>query len=100
MRNFNSLVDAIDTYEKEGYIEDFDLKEDYLSCRNYEYKLYHDQFTIDEYYRFEDDSSADQQSIIYAISSETFKLKGILISGHSIYSDPVSEQMLVKLKFK
>lgn len=100
MRNFNSLVDAINAYENEGYIEDFDLKEDFLSCRNYEYKLYPDQFTIDEFYRFEDDSSADEQSIIYAISSETYKLKGLMISGHSIYSEPISEQMLLKLKFR
>lgn len=100
MRNFNSLVDAISEYEKEGYVEDFDLRLDHLSSRNYEYKIHPDEFAIDEFYRFEDDSSADEQSIIYAISSDKYRLKGLLISGHSIYSEPISDEMLLKLRIR
>jgi hypothetical protein len=98
MDNFNSLIDAINTYRNQGYTEDFNLKKSCLECRNSQYKIFHNEFAIDKFYRFEGDSNPDDQSIIYAISSEKYKLKGILINSYGIYSEPISDEMLNKLK--
>jgi hypothetical protein len=98
MDNFNSLIDAISTYRMQGYIEDFNLKQSCLECRNSQYKIFHNEFVIDKFYRFEADTSPEDQSIIYAISSEKYQLKGILINSYGIYSEPISDEMLNKLK--
>ncbi|MBC7846936.1 MAG: phosphoribosylpyrophosphate synthetase [Flavobacterium sp.] len=98
MRNFDSLIDAINQLKIDGYTEDFNLKSSHLACSSVQNKIFHDEFVIDEYYRFEDDTSADEQAIIYAISSDKYKLKGILINGYSIYSESISDEMMTKLK--
>ena len=100
MKYFESLIDAIGHYREQGYIENFNLSQDYLECNKHKFKISHTEFKIDEFYRFEDDSSSDQQSMIYAISSDKYGLKGTLIDGHSIYSEPISDQMLRKLQMR
>lgn len=100
MESFDSLIDAIAQYRNEKYIEDFNLKANCLECRNGKYQIFHDDFIIDKYYRFESDSSPEDQSIIYAISSDKFDLKGILINGYSIYSESLTDEMLDKLNSK
>lgn len=100
MKYFESLIDAIGHYQQQGYIENFNLTQDHLECIKHKFKINHAEFKIDEFYRFEDDSSADQQSIIYAISSDKYGLKGTLIDGYSIYSEPISDQMLRKLQMR
>lgn len=98
VENFNSLIDAIEYYRKQGYVEDFNLKQNCLECRNGQFKVFHDEFNIDKFYRFEEDTNPDDQSIIYAISSEKYDLKGILINSYSIYSESITDEMLNKLK--
>jgi hypothetical protein len=98
MRNFTSLIDAINQYKSEGYTEDFNHKQNCLVCRNNQYKIFHNEFVIEEFYRFEADTSPEDESIIYAIISEKLKLKGILINSYGIYSEPISDEMLNKLK--
>ncbi|NRS87803.1 hypothetical protein HNQ02_000710 [Flavobacterium sp. 7E] len=100
MDNFDSLIDAIEQYRIEGFAEDFNLKANCLECRNGAFQVFHTDFAIDKYYRFESDSSADDESIIYAISSDKFDLKGILINGYGIYSEGITDEMLHKLNMK
>jgi hypothetical protein len=38
------------------------------------------------------------EAILYAISSLKGK-KGILINGYGIYSDPITDEMIAKLKY-
>ena len=98
MNNYENLIDAISGLKKLDYIENFNLKQDCIECRNGEYKVFHNEFIIDSYYRFEGDSNPEDQSIIYAISSDKYNLKGVLINSYGIYSEPVSDEMLSKLQ--
>ena len=100
MINYENLVDAIKGLNKLGYIENFNLKQNCIECRNSEYIIFHNEFEIDEYFRFEGDSNPEDQSIIYAISSDKYKLKGILINSYGIYSETISDEMLDKLKIR
>ena len=65
---------------------------------SHQYVEGHDEFVVDKYFRFDVSSDAADQSIIYAISSEKYELKGILINAYGIYTEPVTNEMLNKLK--
>jgi hypothetical protein len=97
MEQYANLIEAIEGLRKEGYTEDFNLQQHCLECRNRQYRIFHDEFIVDKYFRFDVSSDAADQSIIYAISSEKHDLKGILINAYGIYSEPVTNEMLNKL---
>ena len=99
MQQYSNLVEAINGLRKEGYVEDFNLKAECLECRERQYKIFHDEFEIDKYFRFDVSSDAADQSIIYAISSEKYGLKGIMINSYGTYSESITNEMLNKLKF-
>ncbi|MEZ4880493.1 MAG: phosphoribosylpyrophosphate synthetase [Chitinophagales bacterium] len=100
MEAYNNIVEAISALKQQGYTEDFNLKQNCLECSNGSYKVFHNEFEIDKSFRFEaDDSSPDGESILYAISSNKYQIKGIMINAYSIYSDDIADEMLEKLKF-
>ena len=100
MKSYNNLVEGLNDLKKQGYVEDFNLKENCLECRNGQYKVFHDAFEIDKWFRIEgDDSSAESSSILYAISSKKHNLKGTMVNAYGIYSDRIADEMLSKLKF-
>lgn len=98
--NFDNLVEGINGLKKQGYVEDFNLKQNCLECRGGEYKVFHNEFEIDHYFRFEGDSSPEDSSILYAISSDKYKLKGVLINSYGIYSEDITDEMLNRLNFR
>lgn len=100
MAEYNTLSEGIDILRKEGYTEDFNLKQNCLECCNGEYSIFHDEFKIDKVYRYEGDSNPDDEAILYAISSDKYKLKGVLVNGYGISSDDVTDEMLAKLKVR
>jgi hypothetical protein len=97
MQQYSNLIEAIDGLRMEGYVEDFNLQQHCLECRDRQYQIFHDEFVVDKYFRFDVSSDAADQSIIYAISSEKYELKGILINAYGIYTEPVTNEMLSKL---
>ncbi len=100
MESYNNLVEGINDLKKQGYIEDFNLKENCLECRNGQYKVFHNEFEIDKWFRIEgDDSSADNSSILYAISSKKYNMKGTMVNAYGMYSSSIADEMLSKLKF-
>ena len=98
MQQYSNLIEAINGLRKEGYTEDFNLQQHCLECRNRKYKIFHDEFVVDKYFRFDVSSDAADQSIIYAISSAKYGVEGILINAYGIYAEPVTNEMLSKLK--
>lgn len=100
MENYSNLIEAINGLKKQGYTEDFNLHQNCIACRNGHYKIFHNEFVVDKYFRFENDTDPSDQSIIYAITSEKYKLKGILINAYGIYSDDITNEMLDTLKIK
>jgi hypothetical protein len=98
MEHYDNLIDAIKNLRIQGYVEDFNLKQNCLECRNSEYKIFHNEFSIDKSFRFESNSDPDEESIIYAISADSYQLKGILINGYGTSSETLTNEMLDKLK--
>ena len=98
MQQYSNLIDAITGLRKEGYTEDFNLQQRCIECRDRQYKIFHNEFEVDKYFRFDVNSDASDQSIIYAVSSDKHGVKGILINAYGIYSEPITNEMLGKLR--
>ncbi len=57
-----------------------------------------EDFKIVKVYRFEGASNPDDQSVLYAISSSKFEVKGVLVNGYGISADIVTDAIIAKLK--
>ncbi|KIC03289.1 phosphoribosylpyrophosphate synthetase [Flavobacterium sp. JRM] len=98
METYDTLIEGIDALRAQGYVEDFNLKQNCIECRNGKYKIFHEEFVINKSFYFDVNEDPSDQSILYAIESEKYNLKGILINGYGIYSDDITNEMLNKLK--
>jgi hypothetical protein len=96
--SYGTLSETINGLKNEGYTLDFNVRQKYVYCRVLNTKLSPDDFEIDKIYRFEGESNPDDQSILYAISSVKYNVKGILINGYGISSDDASDTLIAKLK--
>jgi len=94
---YSTLSEAISGLKEEGYTEDFNLQQECIDCRNGSIRISPDEFVIDKFYRFDVESDAGDQSIIYAISSPKHKLKGVLVNAFGIYSEPLTNELIEKL---
>lgn len=94
---YDSLLQAIDALRKQGYSEDFNLQSNCLDCQDATLQLHPHDFDIDKVFRFYGPSDVDDESILYAISSEKYDLKGILINGYGVSSDTLTQEMVAKL---
>ncbi len=97
MEDYRTLVDALNGLKEKGYTLDFNLVNGNLQNSATNVKLEPEDFTIDEMHRFEGMSDPDDNSILYAISSENYNLKGVFVNGYGVYSDDLSEELLKKL---
>ena len=96
--SFGTLLETINGLVKLGYNHDFNIKEDCIVCRQANITLSPEDFQIDKTYRFEGDSDPDYQSILYAISSPKFGIKGLLVTGYGISADEASSKLIAKLQ--
>jgi hypothetical protein len=98
MRNYTTLSDATNDLKRRGYSEDLNLKATCIECPTHNLQFHPEEFTIDEFYRFEGMSNPSDNSIVYAISSES-GIKGVLVDAYGVYSESLNEAMIQKLKF-
>jgi len=95
--SFGTLSETINELVKLGYTHDFNIKDDCIVCHKTNITLSPDEFQIDKVYRFEGDSDPEYQSILYAISSTKFDVKGTLVNGYGISSDETTTKLIEKL---
>ena len=100
MESMTTVTEVLSNLEKEGYTIDFNLKDDSLECQGNYLQLHPDEFLIDRHYRFEGISDPEDEAVVYAISSLKNNLKGVLVNGYGISSDPLTEAMVQALKQK
>ena len=100
MGPYVTLSETMNELRKEGYVEDFNLRQNCLECRNGQFKVFADEFKVDKYYRFEGASNPSDAAILYAISSDTHGLKGVLVNAYGIYSETATDEMLQKLEIR
>lgn len=95
--SYGTLSETINGLKKEGYTLDFNISPEFVLCDKPDMTLSPDDFEIDKVYRFEGQSNPDDQSILYAISSAKFNLKGLLVNGYGISAVEISDALISKL---
>jgi hypothetical protein len=71
-----------------------------LTCSGTDLQIHPDDFVIDKHYRFEGESDPADEAVVYAISSDKYNLKGILVNGYGASSDPLTDDMVKALREK
>jgi hypothetical protein len=97
VEQYDTLSEAIEALRQQGYVEDFNLQIHCLECRVGEIQMHPDEFEIDKVFRFYGPSDVDDESILFAISSEKYKLKGLLVNAFGPDSDIPTQEMVEKL---
>ena len=96
-KNYTSLSEATNGLKASGYVNDFNLQSDCLECPSLRLRLAPEEFTVDEFYRFEGMSSVDDNSIVFAISSKD-GVKGLLVDAYGVYANTLSDAMIRRLQ--
>lgn len=98
MKTYDTLSEAINDLVKRGYIFNFNVKSDCLECVENHLKMHPDDFEVDEIHRFEGMNDPGDSNILYALSSATHQIKGLLVNAYGVYSDSYSAKLAAKLE--
>ena len=91
------MIEALNDLKERGFTLDFNLANGVLHNSTADISLSPDDFEICELHRFEGMSDPTDNSILYAIKSDKYNIKGVFVDGYGVYSDDVSEALLRKL---
>ncbi|MES2621919.1 MAG: phosphoribosylpyrophosphate synthetase [Bacteroidota bacterium] len=97
MKSYDTLTEALADLKTRGYDRDFNLRENCIECTNSKKQLSPADFEITEVYRFEGMTNPSDQSILYAIESKD-GMKGTLVNAYGPDADPVSQELIAKLR--
>jgi hypothetical protein len=97
MTTYNNLVEATNDLMKRGYTENLSLEGDTIDDKEKNIHMTADDFVIDEFYRFEGPSNPSDMSIVYAVTSDKYSLKGVLINAFGTYANTSSSAIQAKL---
>lgn len=97
MKNYDTVSEAVNDLVKKGYTDDLQIAQDCLKCINKDVQLQPDEFSIDEFFRFEGESDPADSTIVYAISSPQKEVKGILVNAYGVYADTATSELVSKL---
>lgn len=84
---------------EEGYEEDFNLLDNQLELKSKDERFEVDDFNVDRVYRFEGPSNPSDNSVLYAITTNSGR-KGVLVDGYGYSGGQISDKMLKKLDLK
>jgi hypothetical protein len=99
MFTYETVTEALRGLRQRGYLIDFNLEPDRISCPVTAISLLPADFEITEVYRFEGNSDPADEAIVYAIESRSGQ-KGVLVNGFGPSADEVGEEMIEKLKVR
>lgn len=99
MKNYETLVDCTNDLLKRGYTANLSFEDNGETVDDKENNIHMqaDDFEIDEFYRFEGASNPDDMSIVYAISSAKYNVKGVLVDAYGTYANTSTSAIEAKL---
>ncbi len=99
MKNYETVSEAVNDLIARGYTSDFHLhpEGEKLICHTDLASLAPEDFEIDEIHRFEGQTDPGDEMIVFAISSPTHNIKGIVVNAFGIYADESSSKMVAHL---
>jgi len=95
--HYDTITEAIEQLHQQGFTMDFNLVGHQLVAGDKAFPA-HD-FEIVDLYRYEGPSDPADEATVYALVSRP-GVKGLLVSGYGISSDPASAETLKELHYK
>ncbi|MBK5269807.1 MAG: phosphoribosylpyrophosphate synthetase [Bacteroidia bacterium] len=96
--SYGTLSETISGLKKDGYSLDFNVQQERIVCHQANTVLSPEDFEIVKVFRFEGASNPDDLSVLYAISSSKFDMKGVLVNGYGISADAATDAIIARLK--
>ncbi|MEO9954200.1 MULTISPECIES: phosphoribosylpyrophosphate synthetase [Nonlabens] len=97
MKNgYNTLSEAIEDLQKEGFTVNFDLVEDGVQSKDLKKQWKAGEIEVVKFYRFEGMSSTGDNTILYVLECKTGE-KGLLVNAYGA-DEYISPEMIQKLK--
>ena len=90
--HYASVLKALEELKAMDFVIDFNLQEEAIMTNPNNYKILH-------IYRYEGDSSPDEEAIVYGIKSNAGE-KGVFVAGFSANSESRAAQVLLELSIK
>ncbi len=97
INHFRTLTEAMESFRTRGYNSEYTAGEAGLILVESGVVYQPEELTIVEHHRFEGDSDPSDMAVIYAIESND-GLKGYYIDAFGAYSDPLSADLLKRVK--
>jgi hypothetical protein len=94
--DMETLVSVLRKVEDMGYVAQFRVTEEGLHSQLSRRDYGTSEVTIDHFYRFEGESSQDDEAILYAISTTSGE-KGTLTDGYGASGDPAVATFMRKV---
>jgi hypothetical protein len=96
---YDTVSEAVNSLKKRGYTIDFNIEHDRIVCNKTPLVLKPHEFEITEVYRFEGNTDPADEAVVFAVESKQGE-KGILVSAYGHDADPVSDEMMEKLRVR
>ena len=101
LMKYDTVKEAIDDLIQRGFTYDFNIDAEMLFSKvSDKSKFSPDEFKITEVHRFEGDSNPDDSSVVYAVQSEKYKVKGFVITAFGMYADTHTKELLSKIEIE
>jgi hypothetical protein len=99
MANYETLVDATNDLMQRGYTANLSFEDEgeTIDDKSNDIHMHADDFEVDEFFRFEGASNPSDMSIVYAISSAKYNLKGVLVDAYGTYANTSASAIEAKL---
>ena len=97
MADYDTLTQAVNDLQRRGYSHDLQTGGSCLLCKEKGVSLDPEDFQIDEFHRFEGFTNPEDQSIVYAISSEKHGVKGVLVNAYGPDASDLTQELVSKL---
>ncbi len=95
--NKPTVVETLEELKKQGYTYDFNVLNNTLHSNQGNITLSPEDFEIVKVYRFEGYSDPADNSVLYAIKSDNYNIKGTFFNAYGVYAGEISEELLKKL---
>lgn len=96
---YDTVAEAVNGLKKRGYTIDFNVEHDRIVCHETPLSLQPHEFEITEVYRFEGNTDPADEAIVFAVESKQGE-KGVLVSAYGHDADPVSDELMEKLRIR
>ena len=90
--HYASVLKALEELKAMDFVVDFNLQEGTIMNNPENYQILH-------IYRYEGDTSPDEEAVVYGIKSNTGE-KGVFVAGFSANSESHAAQVLLELSIK